>query len=717
MARADILAGRAAVVLTLKDAAFVKGIKRASQTLKSFGSGMAVIGAGVSAVGTALLGPLAAAVHKFADVGSELNDASARMGIAAGALAEIGYAAEQSGASMEAVETSIKRMQKLLGAAADGSKEAISTLRDLGLTFTELNNLRPEDQFQRIGERLAAMPADFKRTSAALAVFGKQGTVLLPMLDTLAEMRQEARDLGLAPSDDAVKMADDLGDAFHRLKRAAGAVVFEVGAALGEAVLSGTKTITGIVVAVGRWVKQNQKLVTTVAAVGAGLVVAGGAITALGLSAYVAGVALGGIVSVLSALGAVVGVLASPLAVTIGLLSACAIAWARFTESGQQAVKGISSVLGDLKGTALESITGIFDALAAGNLELAGQIAMAGLKLGLLQGVSALSEAVGGSLGDFLGMVGTQLASGDLASAWGTTLSGLQNLWAGFTEGITALFTQAMRLVTDAWEGTTGKISDWILESAGKGGVLGAIGLSGTGIDMVAEKEKAKKQQREQVKQLQRQLIDAEADLAAANAANGQATIDGVEVTAEDAMARVDDLRKALEAAGEPVDAIAKAKQDARGILGGQADAFRRRMDELDRAAQQRSQAAGENVRNRTAGGSAVANNAAVNAAAELKRLSENAEKARAAVANNAQQKKDKLADDLQGAGGTNLSRDVVGSFSAAALSATGAGMGNGLERAARDLSEAGKLLRAAAYEQRKKDARQEWDDRHNFGD
>src|SRR5690349_23376926 len=105
--RSDIIAGRASVELLLKNSAFLKGLRASSDKLKSFGKATAAIGAGVTAAGTAIVGPLLAAANHFAEVGSNLNDMSARTGVSAQALSELGHAADMTGGTMEGVEKGI----------------------------------------------------------------------------------------------------------------------------------------------------------------------------------------------------------------------------------------------------------------------------------------------------------------------------------------------------------------------------------------------------------------------------------------------------------------------------------------------------------------------------------------------------------------------------------------------------------------------------------
>src|SRR5262245_56494319 len=118
--RSDIEAGKAHIVLYVKNSALTQGLKAAQQSLQGFGSRIAGIGASLTALGAGLLTPLAGAVAHFTQMGSELADVSARTGVAASSLSELKFAAEQSGASLSDVEAALKNMaRKGLGSDID----------------------------------------------------------------------------------------------------------------------------------------------------------------------------------------------------------------------------------------------------------------------------------------------------------------------------------------------------------------------------------------------------------------------------------------------------------------------------------------------------------------------------------------------------------------------------------------------------------------------
>lgn len=444
----DIEAGRAFIRLSLKNSltgALSRALKNMGAQLTQVGARVSQVGAGISAAGGAILAPFAQAVRTFADVGDKLDKMSQRTGVSASALAELGFAAEQSGTDMDKVENAIRRMQKTIGDANRGLSTAVDGLDNLGLSAQQLNGMAPEDQFDLIARRLREIKDPTQQAAAAMDVFGSRtGTALLPMLNDLEKLKQEARDLGLVPADEEVKKAAAVTDAINRIKRSFGAVLFTVGAQFADVVLAAAEAVKNVVVQVQEWVKNNKGLLMTIAGVGAALVIAGGALTAIGGTIIFVGFAL-------TALGTILGALTSPLALIVAAIAGGVTAWAMFTESGQKTMGVLQRVFGDIFKTAKDTFGGIGDALRAGNLELAAEIAFTGLQLAALQALGAIRELFGDTVANVIG----QLASGDLQGAWDTMTAGLAAAWDSLMQGIISAMASAADALIDLWAQTT----------------------------------------------------------------------------------------------------------------------------------------------------------------------------------------------------------------------------------------------------------------------
>jgi len=268
-----IRAGRAFVELGVDDR-IAKGLQKAEQRLKAFGEGVRSVGTRVFAAGAAALTPLLGAVRAFSESGDTLEKMSRRTGVSVEALSELGFAAEQSGADLETLETGLRKMQKSIAAAATGSDGAVEALARLRLTAADLAGLAPEQQFKLIADRLSQVADPTLRAALALELFGKSGTRLLPLLEDgargIERLQEEARALGLTLSTDAAKKAALLHDTLNILWRVVKKLTTEIGAALADAVSDLAGRITRVVVTVTAWVKQNQAIIVSAAKVAAG---------------------------------------------------------------------------------------------------------------------------------------------------------------------------------------------------------------------------------------------------------------------------------------------------------------------------------------------------------------------------------------------------------------------------------------------------------------
>lgn len=366
-----IQAGRAFVDIIARDK-YSKGLGKAQAKLRAFGVGVAKIGIGMAAGSAAVGGALFAITKGFATSGAALDDMSKRTGASVEALSELSFAAGQSGASLEDVEIALKKMQNTLTDAAGGGKAAVAALAKLGLTAQQLAGLSPDEQMMKIADGLDAIKDPAARTAAALDVFGKSGTKLLPMLEGgsagLGALRQAARDAGLVMTTDMAQAAAKLDDGFDALWRTIGGLANQIGAALAPAMTEIIAKLTPIIADVGKWISQNPELVV---AVGAAAV----AIGALGAAAIVTGAAITGVVAIL-------GAITSPITLAVAALGGLVAWFVTATEAGQR--------LGDIFG---ETFKGILSALGSGQWELAARIGWAGVMAAFYDLILPLREA------------------------------------------------------------------------------------------------------------------------------------------------------------------------------------------------------------------------------------------------------------------------------------------------------------------------------------
>jgi len=499
----DIRAGRAFVELVVRDK-LAAGLKAAAAKLQSYSRTFAAAGGAMLGGAAAIATPLIAAATNFASTGAALDDISQRTGMSVEALSELGYAAEQSGTNLEAIEKASKKLAKTVTDAADGSKSARESFAGLGLSWAEVAAKSPDDQLEAVADGLAGISDPARRAALAQEVLGKSGTDLIPMLSGgaagMRQLRDEAKRLGLTVSGDTAAKAAVLDDSLASL----GAVVkdawFEIGSGMAPAITTLSNALRSALVPINAFIERNGELLQIAIPVAAGMAAIGVAL--LGIAGALQ---LGSFL--LSGLAGAAGLLLSPWTLLIAAVAGGVYAWTRFSASGKAALGSLRGFFGPLLTTARGTIQGIVDAFKAGNLQLAAQIALAGLKTvfltGLQQLVTLFPTALG-PLGDWLAKMGAELAAGrwaelgqtamaGLRAAFDAGLAGLRLLWGTFTRGIVSALATAAKSVAEIWTKAVSGIANGLLELASSSKAAGTLLAPILGVNMYEEKQRYEK--------------------------------------------------------------------------------------------------------------------------------------------------------------------------------------------------------------------------------
>jgi hypothetical protein len=451
-----IRAGQAFVELFADDSRLVRGLKAASKRLKAWGQSVTAAGQKMLSAGMATVGGLLGASGMFASMGDTLAKASQRTGIGVERLSELAYAAEQSGADLGTLEAGVRRMQKVIAEAAAGSESAREALASLGLSIEQLAGRSPDQQFMRIADRLAKIADPTLRAAAALELFGRSGTQLLPMVaegaagvETLAS---RARELGLVMATEDATAAVVFGDLMADLWRAVKMGVFVIGSALAPVLADFVQQSLGVIKSVTDWIKANKAVVVTVfkvaAAVtagGAALIVLGGILSGLGFAFGVLASIVAGVGTALGVIGTALGAILSPVGLVVAALASLGAYLLYVSDAGQQALSWLGQQFAALRDTALAAWKGISDALAAGDIGLAAKVLWLTLKMEWQKGVAWLTDKWIGFKEVFMA-VATEAVYGTariltaawagLQAAWVETVAFMSKAWTIFTSSL-----------------------------------------------------------------------------------------------------------------------------------------------------------------------------------------------------------------------------------------------------------------------------------------
>lgn len=231
-------AGEIVISLLMKTGAFSTDVKRAEKELRELkkeaqDAGVA-IGAAFAAVGLA-----ATAMVKHAiNVADETVKMAQKVGTSVEALSALAYAADLSGLSHEQLGSSMVKLSKSMSDAAQGSGDAAKAFEALGIKVANSDgSLKASDQvLTEIAGKFAGYKDGVEKTALAVAIFGKAGADMIPLLNSGAEgldkLRAEAQELGVVLDTEAAKAAEAFNDNLSRMQAAVSGVANKAAAEL-----------------------------------------------------------------------------------------------------------------------------------------------------------------------------------------------------------------------------------------------------------------------------------------------------------------------------------------------------------------------------------------------------------------------------------------------------------------------------------------------------
>lgn len=229
--------GTLTIDMIAKTGGFTQGMSRAERAadkssraiearMRKLGKAIDASLAVAAAAATAAFAAITVGVSNALQRMDALSKTSQKIGIATDSLSKLAYAAQLSDVSFEALEGSLSRLAKSQDAAAQGSKQQLEIFRALGVEFQRQDGtLRStEAVLNDVADAIARLPDGANKTAAAMALFGKSGAQLIPLLnggsDSIRAAGDELERLGGVVTPEAAKQAEQFNDDVTRLKTA-----------------------------------------------------------------------------------------------------------------------------------------------------------------------------------------------------------------------------------------------------------------------------------------------------------------------------------------------------------------------------------------------------------------------------------------------------------------------------------------------------------------
>lgn len=228
-------------------AAGMDGVAASANTAR-----LALIATGVGAA-IAVVAGISSMVIKARELGEQFFEMSQRTGASTESLSTLKFVAEQSGLTIDQLESGMTKLARSAGAALqDPLSQQARLFTALGVTLVDTEGkMRPTDQLMKdMADKLVAIKSPGERAAVAMEVFGRAGTQLLPMLlegsAGIQTMQDRAKELGLEMSGASAAAADQLGDKWDELTSLVGGLAVRIGGALVPGLVSGVSWLIKI---------------------------------------------------------------------------------------------------------------------------------------------------------------------------------------------------------------------------------------------------------------------------------------------------------------------------------------------------------------------------------------------------------------------------------------------------------------------------------------
>lgn len=144
-------------------------------------------------LGTALFDALRSLTVEMAEFGDEAAKTARQLGISADELLRWRFAAERSGVPAEQLTNGLRRLQRNIVDAGEGTETARRAFAGIGVAFQDgAGNAREiEDILPEIADGFAGLSNDTERSARAQQLFGRAGAQLLPFFEGGSEGLEE----------------------------------------------------------------------------------------------------------------------------------------------------------------------------------------------------------------------------------------------------------------------------------------------------------------------------------------------------------------------------------------------------------------------------------------------------------------------------------------------------------------------------------------------
>ena len=224
------IVARLRAVLSADTSRFEQGMRGAQRRTESFGSTVSkIFKRSLMAVSGFALGAaaaLTAMTRSSMNAQDEQVKLARSLGITNREFGALSQVAREAGIDQNALANSIRTSQQAIQNARRGLSTYTRAFDELGLSIKELENLTPDQQFERIAQSLSQVEDRTQRLTLAQELFGRQGRQILNIVDDISDSLDDAREFqdkfNLSLSDVDASKIEEANDTVGRVRQSFG---------------------------------------------------------------------------------------------------------------------------------------------------------------------------------------------------------------------------------------------------------------------------------------------------------------------------------------------------------------------------------------------------------------------------------------------------------------------------------------------------------------
>lgn len=187
--------------------------------------------------------------EKYSHFGESTEAAAAAAGITSEKFQALAFAASQNAVSQGEMQGALSRLSRTLGAARDGSKQAVESFGKLGITPEQVKGFHDSSEaLMAIADKVKGIQDPIKRTQILMQVLGKGSANMAKLMAAgsvgIKEKMQEAVDLGAVVSDEDVEQLANLEDSMSAFEQILKATAASLAAAFAPSIRAAVKAMS-----------------------------------------------------------------------------------------------------------------------------------------------------------------------------------------------------------------------------------------------------------------------------------------------------------------------------------------------------------------------------------------------------------------------------------------------------------------------------------------